>query len=62
MLVNGWLMQPQGGSWQLLAETVLRMAGGVPEPDTAPQIHVLSDTEPCLKSHPPWLLSSILKA
>ena len=45
---------------QLLADTVLRTAGGVLEFDTVQKIHVLSDAGACLKSHPQWPLAPFL--
>ena len=50
----------QGCSWQLLADIVLKMAGGVPEFAIAQKIQVLRDSGMCLKPHPQWPPSSIL--
>lgn len=45
-------MKLQGCIQQLLADTVLKMFGGVLEFDTVQKIPVLSDARICLKPHP----------
>ena len=44
----------------LLAEIVLRTAGGVLEFDIVPKTQVLSDSGTYLKTHPQWPPASIL--
>ena len=55
-------MKLQGCIQQLLADTVLKMFGGVLEFDTVQKIQILSDVRMCLKSHPQWPLGSIFNA
>ena len=55
-------LEVSGCSWQLLADTVLRMSGGVFESDTVQKIQVLSDGGTCLKPYPQWPSSSSLDA
>ena len=46
----------------ILADIILRMAGGVLEYDVVQKIQILSDTGMCLKSHAQWPPRSILNA
>ena len=55
-------MKLQGCIQQLLADTVLKMFGGVLEFDTIQQIQVLRDSGMCLKPHLQWPPGSILNA
>ena len=48
---QGEILRSEGCSWQLLADTVLRMAAGILESDAGQKIQVLSDAGMHLKPH-----------
>ena len=55
-------MEPEGCSWQLLADLIWRMVGGALKFGTVLKIQVLSNKGTCLKPCPQWASDPIWDA